>query len=239
LKSRFKKLFANQPGAGAWFLAVAVWGLSLSSGCSTPKPTPTAQPPSLANTTSTNALAQSCLLCHGTREMQRGPIIDSLPAWYLELQLQKFMTGVRGQNSTNKSEFLMGSGVTLLKSDADVKRVVSYFSQLPPANHLKAIRGDSTRGQQLYLLCATCHGPAAEGREDIKAPPLTMQEDWYLYDQLVRTKAGLRGRAETDAQGLLMEQSIQGMNTQDFRDVVSYINDELSGRAKPAVAPSH
>lgn len=148
------------------------------------------------------------------------------------------MTGVRGQNPTNKSEFLMGSGVTLLKTDADVEEVVSYFSQLPPANHVKAIRGDSTRGERLYPLCATCHGPAAEGREDIKAPPLTTQEDWYLFNQLVRIKAGLRGGTDTDPQVGLMNQSVQGMNTQDFRDVVSYINDELSGRAKPAAAPS-
>ncbi len=171
--------------------------------------------------------------------MQRGPIIDGLPAWYLELQLRRFMTGIRGQNPTNKSEFLMGSGISLLKTDADVEQVVAHFSGLPPANHLNTIRGDATRGQQLYALCATCHGPAGEGREDIKAPPLTVQEDWYLYDQLVKTKAGLRGGTEARPEALLMNQSIQGMNTQDFRDVVSYINDVLSGRTKPAVAPSN
>lgn len=171
--------------------------------------------------------------------MQRGPIIDGLPAWYIEDQLEKFLAGVRGKNSTNKSEFLMGSGVTLLKNESDVATVVSYFSQLPPANHLKTVRGDAARGQQLYALCAACHGPVGEGREDIKSPPLAMQEDWYLYDQLVRTKAGLRSGSEASPEAALMVQSIQGMNTQDFRDVVSYINDELSGRAKPAVVPSN
>ncbi len=223
-----------------WTLTLGTFALFVGTGCES---TNANQSQSLAPSTpaiaSTNALVQSCLLCHSTREMQRGPIIDGLPAWYIEDQLTKFMTGVRGRNSTNKSEFLMGSGVSLIKSDADVETVVTYFSELPPANHLKTVRGDATRGQQLYTLCATCHGPAGEGREDIKSPPLTMQEDWYLYDQLVRTKAGLRSRAQDDPQGLLMEQSIQGMNTQDFRDVVSYINDELSGRAKPEPAPTN
>jgi cytochrome c553 len=159
-------------------LAFGIWCLLVGAGCESASPKKKTPPP---EGYSTNALVQSCLLCHGTREMQRGPIIDGLPAWYLEDQLTQFLTGVRGRNSSNKSEFLMGSGVTLLKSDADVETVVEYFSQLPPANHLKTIRGDATRGQQLYTLCATCHGPYGEGREDIKSPPL-FDTSPYLYN---------------------------------------------------------
>ncbi len=61
-----------------------------------------------------------------------------------------------------------------------------------------------------------------------------MQEDWYLFDQLNRIKAGLRGGLETNSPVWLMHQAVQGLNTQDFRDVVSYINDELAGRAPAA-----
>src|ERR1041384_6737959 len=39
----------------------------------------------------------SCLLCHSTKEMQRGPIVAGLPAWYSELQLRKFAEGVRSE----------------------------------------------------------------------------------------------------------------------------------------------
>lgn len=167
--------------------------------------------------------------------MQRGPIIDGLPAWYLELQLRRFMTGERGKNPDNKSEYLMGSGISLLQTDDDLATVVRHFSQSPPAKHVKTIRGDNERGAQHFTFCATCHGPNGRGREEIKAPPLIVQEDWYLLDQLNRIKAGLRGGQDISSTVWVMHQAVQGLNTQDFRDVVSYINDELAGRApKPA-----
>ncbi|HAV62977.1 MAG TPA: hypothetical protein DCY13_11505 [Verrucomicrobiales bacterium] len=182
-------------------------------------------------TTSTNALVNSCLICHGTREMQRGPVLDGLPAWYLELQLRKFLAGVRGCNPENRSEHLMGSGISLLRTEADFEVAVKLFSEKPPQDHLKTIRGDVGRGRQLFTYCATCHGFDGRGREEVKAPPLTVQEDWYLYDQLVRFKAGLRGGTAADPEGFLMHQAVLGLNTQDFRDVVSYVNDELAGRS--------
>lgn len=181
--------------------------------------------------TSTNALVESCLICHSTREMQRGPIIDGLPAWYLEQELRKFYEGVRGKNPDNRSEFLMGSGISLIKSTNDIREAAAAFSRRPVQRPLKTIRGDDQRGRAIFMYCATCHGVGGRGREDLKAPPLVIQEDWYLYDQLVRFKIGFRGKNPADAAGWLMYQVAQGLNTQDFRDVVSYVNDDLRGRA--------
>lgn len=180
--------------------------------------------------TSTNSLVQSCLICHSAREMQRGPVIDGLPQWYLEQQLRKFFIGVRGRNPTNRSEYLMGSGISLIKSDADIAEAAKVFSRRPVQTPLKTIRGDAERGQAIFTYCATCHGSNGHGREEVKAPPLVIQEDWYLYDQLVRFKTGLRGAGPIDPEGWLMHQVTQSLNTQDFRDVVSYVNDELRGR---------
>ncbi len=213
-------------------LCISSW-VVLLNGCSqrAPKGTVYMPVPELA---ASEPLVQSCLLCHSTREMQRGPIIDGLPAWYLELQLRRFMTGERGTNPENKSEFLMGSGITLLKTEDDLAAVVRHFSSLPPARHVKTIRGDNERGAQHFTFCATCHGTNGRGREEIKAPPLVVQEDWYLFDQLNRIKAGLRGGQDPGNPVWLMHQAVQGLNTQDFRDVVSYVNDELAGRATDA-----
>jgi cytochrome c553 len=210
-----------------WSLIIGPWSL-LQPGCKSSPPAPETPTQDAA---SVNALIDSCLLCHSTREMQRGPIIDGLPAWYLELQLRRFMTGERGQNPDNRSEHLMGSGISLLQTDDDLATVVRHFSQLPPANHVKTIRGNNELGAQHYTFCATCHGPNGRGREEIQAPPLIVQEDWYLFDQLNRIKAGLRGGQDTNSTVWLMHQAVQGLNTQDFRDVVSYINDELAGRS--------
>lgn len=221
------------------FLVFCPLSVVLLSACADdPKPAPVeALPPEYltAAQTSTNALVQSCLICHSTREMQRGPIIDGMPKWYLEQELHKFFTGVRGRNPTNRSEFLMGSGISLIKSKADIEEAARAFSQRPVQKPLKAIRGDDERGQAIFTYCGTCHGVNGHGREEIKAPPLVIQEDWYLYDQLVRFKAGLRGAEPTDPEGWLMHQVTQSLNTQDFRDVVSYVNDQLRGR--PPASP--
>lgn len=185
--------------------------------------------------TSTNALVESCLLCHSTREMQRGPIIDGLPEWYLEQELRKFFTGVRGKNPANRSEYLMGSGISLIKTGDDIREAAKVFSVRPVQKPLKTIRGDDDRGRIIFNYCGTCHGADGRGRPDIKAPPLVIQEDWYLYDQLIRFKTGLRGSRPVDPEGWLMYQVAQSLNTQDFRDVVSYVNDVLRGQApRPA-----
>jgi cytochrome c oxidase subunit 2 len=165
--------------------------------------------------------------------MQRGPVIAGLPTWYQELQLRKFIDGTRGKNPENKSEYLMGSGISLIQSEEDLQAIATYFSRLPAAKHIKTIRGDNLRGAKIYEKCVACHGAQGKGRPDLKSPPLIVQEDWYLYDQMVRFEAGLRGGTQTDREGWLMHLSTQGMNIKDFRDVVSYINDGLSGRISP------
>ena len=35
------------------------------------------------------ATLDACMVCHSTKEMQRGPVLDGLPVWYLEAQLKK------------------------------------------------------------------------------------------------------------------------------------------------------
>ena len=91
--------------------------------------------------TTSPELVQSCLLCHSNREMQRGPVIAGLPAWYQEIQLRKFLDGTRGKNPKNRSEYLMGSGVTLIKTEEDLTAIASYFASLPATNHIKTNNG--------------------------------------------------------------------------------------------------
>ena len=49
----------------------------------------------------------ACLVCHSTREMQRGPVLDGLPEWYLAGQLREFKLGRRGNNPANRAGVLM------------------------------------------------------------------------------------------------------------------------------------
>ena len=42
------------------------------------------------------ALVKECTVCHGTKESQRGPILNGMETWYLTDQLEKFRAGIRG-----------------------------------------------------------------------------------------------------------------------------------------------
>jgi len=53
------------------------------------------------------ATIDACMVCHSTREMQRGPVLDGLPEWYLAEQLRNFKSGHRGKNPANRAEALM------------------------------------------------------------------------------------------------------------------------------------
>ena len=178
---------------------------------------------------------QTCLLCHSTKEMQRGPILDGLPTWYTTNQLVKFRDGMRGTNAENRSAFLMTPAMSLLRDDEEFRRVAEYIASLPRPNHLKTIRGDSQHGKVLFLVCVSCHGADAEGKPELKAPPLNGLEDWYLLDQLKKFKAGQRGEDPRDFEGTLMRRTLDGWDAKDMRDVVRYIVHDLARTNTPAL----
>lgn len=178
----------------------------------------------------------SCLLCHSTKEMQRGPIIDGLPAWQVESQLRKFRDGIRGRNEANKSEHLMGAGESIVHDEEEIRRVAQHIASLPPKAHLLTVKGDKQRGRLIYLQCMNCHGPKGEGRLDAKSPPLNTLEDWFQLDQLRKFKAGLRGKHEQDPEGNAMRVAVMNLSEEDLKNVTRYIVEELA-TPKPIAKP--
>jgi cytochrome c oxidase subunit 2 len=84
--------------------------------------------------------------------------------------------------------------------------------------------GDADRGRALYAVCATCHGPNAEGMQEMNAPALAGREEWYLVRQLQNFKAGIRGGDSTDTYGLQMAPMAQVLaNQQAIEDVAAYL----------------
>ena len=166
---------------------------------------------------------QACVLCHGTKEMQRGPILDGLPAWYIERQLGKFAAGKRGQKEENRSSLLMIPVVQQYDDPQLWSKLAKRFESLPKPDHIKTIRGNPERGKQLYAVCASCHGPQGQGNLTINAPPLNVQEDWYLMDQLRKFKMDWRGYDPDDVEGNLMRNITKIYSINDLKDIVAYI----------------
>lgn len=204
----------------------------LLGGCSTASKAPIPPVKQVETVRTGGEIFTSCLLCHSTREMQRGPIIDGLPAWSVELQLRKFRDGIRGGNPTNKSEVLMAAGESIVKDDEEIRRVAAHIASLPPQAHLLTVKGDKNRGKLIYLQCANCHGFKGEGKVESKSPPLNTLEDWFQLEQLRKFKSGLRGKHPQDAEGNAMRLAVMGLSDEDMKNVTRYIAEDLAV-AKP------
>ena len=84
--------------------------------------------------------------------------------------------------------------------------------------------GDAVRGQGLYAVCSTCHGPNAEGMREMNAPALAGREEWSLVRQLENFKSGARGKDPRDIYGLQMAPMAQLLaDKQAIEDVAAFL----------------
>jgi len=85
---------------------------------------------------------------------------------------------------------------------------------------------DVERGQQLFELCASCHGAAGEGNELYLAPAIAGLPLWYLEGQLTKFRDGSRGTNFHDLQGMRMRPMALSLRTEhgdDLKDVAAYV----------------
>ena len=175
---------------------VAILSVGIVSSCQPDIPkdsriTKTMEKKSLARM---GELVRECRVCHGVEEAQRGPILDGMESWYLHDQLQKFRSGIRGQNPENRSEYLMGVGVKKLQNDLESFYLADWFAQQEPKPAVRTVRGDLDRGKLFYdARCASCHGEKAEGNRLVAGPALNRLEGWYFLEQMRKFRSGQRG----------------------------------------------
>lgn len=84
--------------------------------------------------------------------------------------------------------------------------------------------GDAARGQGLYAVCSTCHGPKGEGMKEMNAPALAGREEWYLIRQMQNFKTGIRGSHPDDVYGRQMAPMAAVLpDSQAIEDVAAYL----------------
>ncbi|MBN4074051.1 cytochrome c [bacterium AH-315-E10] len=171
------------------------------------------------------SLYTTCLTCHSNKEMQRGPVLDGLDAFYIEMQLGKFKAKVRGDNAENRQEYLMGSAMDLMNKD-EIRQMSLYIASLEIKPYIKTVEGNIAAGKTLYeKQCMSCHGQKAEGRKLLKTGSLAVLEDWYLMLQLKQFKLGQRGYHVDDVAGKRMQDIVKEITIDDLNDVVAYIGE--------------
>ncbi len=76
-------------------------------------------------------------------------------------------------------------------------------------------------GEEIFALCAQCHGSAGEGKALVGAPPIAGMAEWYLSKQLVKFRDGVRANHPLDAEGLRMRPMSRWLQTDEQVNAVS------------------
>jgi cytochrome c553 len=171
---------------------------------------------------------ETCVPCHnsdGSGNAAVGaPNIAGMKAWYVEREVDKFRTGVRGMHFNDVEGMRMRPMVLSLASEEDVKAVAHYVETLPPVPHGSSLPGDPKAGAMLYATCGACHGDNGAGNQDLGAPRIAGVDDWYLATELRKFRSGVRGTNPKDREGRLMRPMARTLANEDaIRNVVAYV----------------
>lgn len=214
---RMKKSHALAP-AGLLLVMPLVMGLS---GC---------HPEGAKKTLPGEELYAACKSCHGIdgsgQQNIAAPAIAGLPAWYVEAQLVKFRTGVRGAHPDDFEGLRMRPMSQQMMDTGEVKAVSAYVATMAPKKTAPTVQGgDAAAGAAAYGVCLACHGPDGKGNQQLNAPPIAGQHDWYLVSQLKKFKSGIRGTNPKDITGGQMRpMSMTLADEQAMKNVVAHIN---------------
>ncbi len=126
-------------------------------------------------------------------------------------------------------EELCGIGHHVMRGNVVVDEPADYqawLAQQPTFAQTQAlVAPDLVAGQQLYALCASCHGQSAEGVQAMNGPKLAGLQPWYLERQLNYFKSGVRGTAEGDTLGAMMRPMAMVLaDDAAIRNVSAYID---------------
>ncbi|MBK7857517.1 MAG: c-type cytochrome [Archangiaceae bacterium] len=186
------------------------------------------RPDGATATISGKEMFRACTSCHmdhgqGNPAIQ-APAIAGLPDWYVESQITKFRTGVRGAHPDDYEGLRMRPMSRQMMNADEVKAVSAYVASLPPVKSEHLVEGDAAAGAASYATCVACHGVRGEGNATTKGPPLAHQPDWYMLAQLKKFKAGVRGANPNDTTGATMRaMSSILVDEQMMKNVVAYV----------------
>ncbi len=172
---------------------------------------------------------QTCAACHGAQgegnKAVKAPHIAGLSAWYVEAQLKKFRTGIRGTHPKDIEGMQMRPMSLTIASEDDVTAVAEYIESLTPNKGKTTIEGNADRGKTHYMICVACHGDKGQGNQALGSPPLVRLNDWYILSQLKKFRSGIHGTNPEDMTGMQMRpMSMTLPDDQAMDDVIAYIN---------------
>jgi cytochrome c553 len=199
-------------------------------------------------------LLMVCQSCHGEnlsgQEQFKAPAIAGQSLDYLNRQIAKFRTGVRGNNGSDNKQDNVGqqmANIALTLNDADsLLEINQYISQLifvaeasnrhdvsqasitNASERNTAITAQQLRQGSNYYQgkCGACHGGRGEGNDKMSAPRLNHLSSTYILRQMVSFSNGTRGGREDDKYGRQMAMMAKTSSGQELRNIIMFINGE-------------
>lgn len=96
---------------------------------------------------------------------------------------------------------------------------------------------DLARGEELFSLCAHCHGDRAEGMQLALAPSIAGLGQWYIEKQLHNFKDGVRAMHFDDLAGMRMRPMARWLKTEeDVKAVAAYVASLPPVRPAPTIS---
>lgn len=107
---------------------------------------------------------------------------------------------------------------------------------LTACNNAAASEDGYASEQQLYQLCAQCHGADGSGREDVGAPAIAGLPAYYVDAQLYKFERGLRGMHPKDITGMRMRPMALALpGPEDMKAVAEHVSHLPKKKSKPTV----
>jgi cytochrome c553 len=109
---------------------------------------------------------------------------------------------------------------------------LALATALPAAS---ALAQDVARGEELFELCATCHGQTGGGNPVALAPAIAGLPQWFVEGQIKKFQSGGRGTHYDDISGMRMRpMSLWVRDPADVANVAAYV----ASLPKVAVTPT-
>jgi len=207
----------------ALFVCASAGLSNLASADSTTEDTP-------ADLARGEQLFELCSQCHGANGSGNSqflaPAIAGMPAWYVDMQLKNFKSGIRGLHADDRGGLRMYPMSLWLREDTDRQAISAYIASMLPTDSDRELthKGDAAKGQGYFAVCSACHGADAGGNPGMGAPPLVGMSDWYLYSSIQKYKSGIRGSGVGDVYGPAMIGMVATLPDDDaILDVIAHI----------------
>ena len=135
-----------------------------------------------------------------------------------------FKSGARGTHEKDVFGKTMAPMAATLADAAAIDNVVAYIRTLPDTPAPPTMKSGAANGQDLYVTCGACHGPAGQGIQATNAPRLKGMSDWYMVTQLNNFRQGIRGAHALDMYGPQMAAMAASLiDERAVNDLVAYI----------------